>query len=155
MAKTLVARIQEGQDLARAIRNLNSCYEKQIKRYDKRIELMLEECFIYFMTFTLSDKFISLKTQTITRKIKEALAQASQWILNADYGKTNGRLHYHALVSYRFQLDYTTILDIYKYGSVDIIPIKNKNQKALREYLLKHQSKQTSNKVMMSRRKKG
>lgn len=154
MAKTLEKRLSEGQHLQKAINNLNKSYERKISRYDKRIREMLEKEYIYFITFTLSDKYINLKKNTIERKIKEALNSASGWIVNQDFGKKFGRLHYHALVSYEQELIYKDLIRLYPYGSIDIIPIKDRNQKSLREYLLGHQEKQTAGRVMMSRKRR-
>ncbi len=154
MAKTLEKRLNEGQHLQKAINNLNQSYERRISRYDKRIGKMLEKEYIYFITFTLSDKYINLKENTIERKIKEALGSASSWIVNRDYGKKNNRLHYHGLVAYEQELIYKDLISIYRYGSIDIIPVKDKNQKALREYLLGHIEKQTASKVMVSRKRR-
>ena len=154
MAKTLEKRLNEGQNLQKAINNLNQSYERRISRYDKRIGKMLEKEHIYFITFTLSDKYINLKENTIERKIKEALGSASSWIVNRDYGKKNNRLHYHSLVAYEQELIYKDLISIYRYGSIDIIPVKDKNQKALREYLLGHIEKQTASKVMVSRKRR-
>lgn len=143
----------EGQDLAKAVNNLNKSYKRMINRYNKRLELMLKENYIYFITFTLKDSYLGLKQATIERKIKEALLGASWWIVNMDFGSRFGRLHYHGLATYNDKLDYKSLLSIYKYGSIDIIPVKDKNQKALREYILGHSLKQTARRVMMSRKR--
>ena len=152
--KTLKERLQEGQHIQRAINNLNKCYQKRDSRLKKRIEKYLKNENTYFITFTIAPKYYHLKYNTILRKIKEALGSASGWVLNSDYGNVNERLHFHAVSTFKGQLDYNTVISIYQYGSVNFKPIYNNNEKALREYLIKtfnHTVKQTTGKIYYSR----
>ena len=155
--KTLEQRLLEGQDIQQAIRNLNKSYEKMNARLKKRLEKLLKNEFVYFITFTNApDCYNELDYNKYLRKIKKALASASGWVLNSDYGSENGRLHFHAVASFNSQLDYNTILEIYKYGAVNFKRIYSKNEKALREYLIKtlnHATKQTASKIHYSRLK--
>lgn len=156
--KTLKERLEEGQPIQRAINNLNICYQKRDSRLKKRLEKYLKNENTYFITFTISPKYDHLKYNTILRKIKKALARASAlgWVLNSDYGDLNERLHFHAIATFIGQLDYNTIIYIYQYGSVNFKKVYNKNEKALREYLLKtfnHTVKQTIGKIYYSRSK--
>ena len=155
--KTLNDRVKEGQQLQQAINNLNKSYYRRQSRLKKRLEQMLEQEHTYFITFTIAPKNYGLKYNTYLRKIKEALITASDWILNSDYGDTNGRLHFHCVASFKAQLDYTILNNIYKYGAIDIMTIYNKNEKAIREYLnktLNHALKQTAGKIYYSRQKR-
>lgn len=153
--KTLLDRINEGQDLSRAVKNINQSYERRSSRLKKRIETMINDYeWTYFITFTIAPAFENLKYNTYLRKIKEALVNASHWVLNADYGAKHDRLHYHALVSYTEQLDYNILNEIYKYGAINIIKIYNTNEKGIREYMSKqysHITKQTAGKIHYSR----
>lgn len=152
--KTLKDRIGEGQDLARAIKNLNKSYYRRDSRLKKRLENMLQNEYTYFITFTIAPKNYGLKYSTYLRKIKEALGGASGWVVNSDYGKTNERLHFHCVATFNSQLDYNTLNAIYKYGTIDFKPIYNANEKALREYLNKtfnHAVKQTVGKIHFGR----
>lgn len=154
--KTLEERILEGQDLQKAIYNLNKSYERQNSRLKKRLERILKGEYAYFITFTIQPEHYGYEYETYLRKIKEALASASSWVLNSDYGSENGRLHFHAVASFTCQLDYNTINSIYHYGAVNFKLIYNKNEKALREYLIKtlnHATKQTAGKIHYSRLK--
>lgn len=152
--KTLKDRIQEGQQLQQAITNLNKSYQRRDSRLKKRLEDMLQNEHTYFITFTIAPKYYDLEYNTYLRKIKEALGGASAWVVNSDYGKTNERLHFHCIATFNSQLDYTTLNAIYKYGTIDFMPIYNRNEKALREYLNKtfnHTVKQTAGKIHFSR----
>lgn len=154
--KTLNDRVKEGQQLQQAINNLNKSYYRRQSRLKKRLEQMLEQEHTYFITFTIAPKNEGLKHNTYLRKIKEALKTASAWVLNSDYGSINNRLHFHCVATFKAQLDYTILNNIYKYGAIDIMTIYNKNEKAIREYLnktLNHALKQTAGKIYYSRQK--
>ena len=152
--KTLKDRLSEGQDIQKAITNLNKSYQRRDSRLKKRLEKMLEQEHTYFITFTIAPKYYDLKYNTYLRKIKEALAGASGWVVNSDYGNINDRLHFHCVASFHSQLDYTILNNIYKYGSINFKAIYNVNEKAIREYLNKtfnHAVKQTAGKIHYSR----
>ena len=148
--------MQEGQDPQQAIDNLNKSYKKRNVRLKKRLEKILQQEYAYFITFTIAPAHYNYSYETYLRKIKEALKYASSWLLNSDYGNEKNRLHFHAVAAFSSQLDYNTINEVYKYGAVNFRPIHAKNEKALREYLLKtlnHATKQTAGKIHYSRKK--
>ena len=152
--KTLEDRLQEGQPIQQAITNLNKSYQRRDGRLKKRLENMLQNEYTYFITFTIAPKNYGLNYDTYLRKIKEALGGASGWVVNSDYGSINERLHFHCVASFNSQLDYTTLNNIYKYGSINYKLIYNTNEKALREYLNKtfnHTIKQTAGRIHYSR----
>lgn len=155
--KTLEQRLQEGQDIQQAINNLNKSYKKMNTRLKKRLENLLKKDYVYFITFTIApEHYNELDYNKYLRKIKEALKSASGWVCNSDYGSENERLHFHAVASFKGQLDYTTILKIYTYGAVNFKPIYSKDEKSIREYLMKtlnHATKQSAGKIHFSRLK--
>jgi len=153
--KTLQERIEEGQRPQQAITNLNQSYYRRDSRLKKRLIQMLKQEHTYFITFTIAPNNYGLKYNTYLRKIKEALAGASAWVVNSDYGNINERLHFHCVAAFNSRLDYNTLYNIYQYGSVNFKPIFNANEKALREYLIKtfnHAVKQTAGKIHYSRK---
>lgn len=155
--KGLKDRINEGQEVSRAINNTHNSVRDGYKTMLKRVQAALQTSNAYFITFTINDSNYNLSMDTYRRKIKEALAPASTWVANEDYGKTNGRLHFHALVGFGFQLDYSMITDIYKYGAINFEPIRTKNAEAIRNYMLKltlHATKETANSIFYSRTKR-
>lgn len=148
--------MQEGQDPQQAIDNLNKSYERRNLRLKKRLKKMLQQKHVYFITFTIAPAHYNYNYDTYLRKIKEALKCASNWLLNSDYGDEGGRLHFHAVAAFPDKLDYSILNEVYQYGAVNFKPIHAKNEKALREYLLKtlnHATKQTSGKIHYSRKK--
>lgn len=157
MRKTIKDRVKEGQTLQQAINNLNNSYYKRELRLNKRVREILESKEAYFITFTISPKYEFISFNQLVRKIKEALGSASGYIFNADYGKTNGRLHFHALSGFDATLDYTILNNIYKYGAIDYKKILVNNETALKDYITKqqlHATKQTASTIWVSRKKK-
>ena len=137
--KTLIQRIEEEQEPQKAIKNTIRSHEKQHTNVRKRITRIIEQEHSYFITFTLNDKHLKLKERTHYKKITEALAKVSviDYIVNNDYGSTNNRLHYHGVVCFNCQLDYTILQGIYQYGTLDIRKIIKKDVKSLSEYIQK------------------
>lgn len=155
--KGLKDRLKDGQEISKAIINLRECDKKSYYNMLKRVQSILECPYSYFITFTINNENYNLQIDTYRRKIKEALAPASQWVANEDYGYDNGRLHFHALVGFSSQIDYNMILSIYQYGAVNIKPIHTKNAEAIRNYMLKltlHALKETANSIFYSRQKR-
>lgn len=154
--KTLTQRIEEGQPIQRAIYNTRNAEEKRYTKLRKRVSKIIDQPYSYFMTFTLTDKHLDLTPKTHVLKIKEALARASyiDYILNNDYGDQTDRLHYHCVCAFSYQLDYNTIIEIYKYGAVNIKPVIRKSTSAISEYILKltnHAKKKTTSRRWIPR----
>lgn len=102
-------------------KNENLALERQKQRYFKRVKEMIDtdiyRCF--FITFTFSNKSLAKTTQaTRIRNIKTYLnKQAERYMLNIDYGKDNGREHYHAFILSRYKV---IIKDGYNYGFMKV-----------------------------------
>jgi len=140
----------------KAVNNTIRSDEKFISRIKQRLENLLVSGFPYFITFTIKPEYDGISSENLVRSIKKALGGAVGYLFNEDYGKENCRLHFHAVASFAEQLNYTTILEKYKYGSVNFKPVIIKKEKALREYLLKttlHATKKTTGTIYRSRRK--
>lgn len=70
---------------------------------------------LYFITFTFSDKYIDKCDRTKKDLIKNSLMSFDSdlyYILNIDYGKTNEREHYHAIVGTEYDLNLGNYLDL-------------------------------------------
>lgn len=82
--------------------------ETRQARYLKRVDAMLKKDYFncYFLTFTFTDATLKRTTQrTRERYIKEWLnQQASEFLLNCDYGDLNKREHYHAFIISRYKV---------------------------------------------------
>ena len=124
-------------------------------RYKDIVSLCLEvsKCFnlgVYFITFTLDDKYIINDKKTIIRKIKGVLKQIGyfKYIINEDYGRNTERLHYHCLL-----FTYSNVIAIkklYDYGFVDIANIDiNKCIDNISSYLAKFEKHAYKNTIKL------
>lgn len=136
--------------------------KKQKQRYYKRVLKMLNEDIYkcYFLTFTFSEKTLKRTAKkTRLRIIKSFLNnQASDYVLNCDYGKENKREHYHAFILSRYKV---IVLSAFNYGFINIRKPhstlnKNYNEspKETAENLTKHAFKDTTkeSKIIYSRK---
>ena len=143
-------------------KNYDKALKKQKERYYKRVLKMLNEDIYkcYFLTFTFNEKTLKRTAkETRLRIIKSFLNnQASDYVLNCDYGKENKREHYHAFILSRYKV---IVLSAFEYGFINIRkPHKtlNKNYdespKETAENLTKHAFKETTkeSKIIYSRK---
>jgi len=155
--KTINDRLQEGRDLQKAIHQRYRCYDKAVSNLRRRVGIALEGENVYFITYTIAPKYENRSQKYIHRKIKEALAGASNWVLNPDIGDNTNRLHFHALAAFDYPLDYQQYNNLYPYGATKILKIHKKNNKAISNYIAKvqnHAIKDTALKISYSRRKR-
>lgn len=156
--KTIEQRINENNGLIdqKTIDRQITADIKYKSRIKKRVETMLKEPYAYFFTFTLNDQALENKTtDQHIKKIKATLPQATYYMINNDYGDQTDRLHYHAMASFNHKYD-TTLLAQYQYGYTNVREVKDKNAKALYEYILKltnHATKKSVAKIWRSRLK--
>lgn len=112
-----------------------SKYRKAKKVRDKITDLVLSRSAL-FITLTFNDKTMA-KTDTEKRRrlVQRYLkANCKKYVANIDFGKTNGREHYHAVVSNDLVLS-----NWFKYGSIDVMHVKpfESSPKALSKYITK------------------
>jgi hypothetical protein len=154
MRKTLNDRLRSNPyEIQKAVTNTIKSEEKFRSRIKKRVEQMILQPNTYFFTFTLNDNSLDLTEKYHIKKIKATLSQATLYMINNDYGDKNGRLHYHALVSFDHEYD-TTFNDQYQLGFINVRKITELNSKALYEYIMKlsnHTTKKSVAKIWRSR----
>ena len=87
-------------------RLLNARINK-VGRIKKRLlYLLIRYDYIWFCTFTCSDKYINKTERTKRDLIKEVLNKYDfKYILNIDYGKQTQRQHFHCILATNFDLD--------------------------------------------------
>ena len=99
----------------RECQRIFDAHRSRSSRVRKRISLMLEKPCI-FLTLTFTDEMLS-NTQSSTRR-RYIVGFLSQFgvpcIANKDFGKLNGREHYHALIQIS-NIDYS----LYDYGAIN------------------------------------
>lgn len=91
--------------------------KKRSRLYNRFLSMILENKDVFFLTFTFKDETLKKTTQkTRERYIKAFLNdQASNYILNCDYGKKNNREHYHAAATPKYKY---FVYDLYKNGFI-------------------------------------
>lgn len=118
---------------------------KRVQRLKRRITYMLENGSCQFLTLTFTDDVLS-KTSEDTRRqyVRRFLSSFSnEFVANVDYGKKNGREHYHALIMTDKRINYTD----WKGGNCDGIRVYNSNTDAIAKYISKltnHAIKETT-----------
>lgn len=131
---------------------LNSRYLK-VSRVKKRLlYLFIRYKYIWFCTFTFSDKYINKSDRTKRDLIKSVLnTHDIKYILNVDYGKQNMRQHFHCIVATNIDFDVNQFFQNYYSGGFSLsIQCKNgvDDFKRLSKYinkLVNHCIKATTN----------
>ena len=105
--------IAEGEKIkSKSIYLFNECYKmvsadvQRKKRLRQRVERIMEKGSTYFLTLTFNDDTLS-NTDVKTRRTYVARFLKSisdDYVGNVDFGKLNGREHYHAVI-YSYKLD--------------------------------------------------
>lgn len=94
--------LEEGEALeCERIRRSRS---EQRRRVQEHLDFLLNQDVtdVYFATFTFTDEYLnSTKPNTRKQRVRRLLRCCDDYILNVDYGKENGREHYHAIISLR------------------------------------------------------
>lgn len=104
-----------------AIRD-NKNFRKRSRRYYDKVRYLLENNdTVVFVTLTFSDEALKRTSEeTRRRQVGYALKDCcNDYIGNIDFGKKNGREHYHALVTAEFNPK------LWKYGNVQFEYVKS------------------------------
>lgn len=134
-------------------RLLNARINK-VGRIKKRLlYLLMRYEYIWFCTFTFSDKYINKTERTKRDLIKDVLNKYDfKYILNIDYGKQTQRQHFHCILATNFDLDINKLFqENYSGGFSKSIQCKKglNDLKRLTKYidkLVNHCIKATTNK---------
>ena len=105
----------------------------RVGRLKKRITYMLNYNCI-FLTFTFTDSVLKTCNQSTLRTyvVRTLKTFSDYYVGNVDFGKKNGRLHYHALVV-ADKVNY----NIWTYGALNGKKVVIKNSSALAKYIAK------------------
>lgn len=143
--------------------------KEELKTYKRKLNAFLQKrCRIrsklsswkelYFITLTINNDNLEKSRRTFTDKIK-LIFENSNYIANEDFGKENGRLHYHVIC------EENKDLSLWKYGYTLAIKCKRTKssiddnfitEKRLASYLTKlanHCVKESSGKIIYGRKK--
>lgn len=143
---------EEQIDLPTGMR-LYDNYRKRNQRLRKRIKCIIQNESL-FLTFTFTDATFETTSEDTRHKYVRRFLKSisSNYVANVDYGKNNGREHYHAVCIVNGKIDYTT----WKYGALNGVKVrKGSSPLALAKYVNKlcyHATKQTTKqKIIYSR----
>lgn len=92
----------ETTDFWREVVKLNQAYYARLKRLKARVYNMILNCSsLWFTTLTFTDDTLASTSYDTRRDYVKRFcrAQSDHYIANVDYGKDNGREHFHALIS--------------------------------------------------------
>lgn len=124
----------------RTMDNHKKAIWKLQKRIGERIDYMLKANErVFFLTFTFNDKSLPNKeteyiTQDYIKKFFNDHLGVSMYVANTDYGKQNGRFHWHAVVMSKTLFDFK----LWPYGAVNYKEIhKSSIPLRLSRYLIK------------------
>ena len=133
-----------GRETLRVCHNLNNSYYRRKKTLTERVAKMLTDNKCVFLTLTFTDETLAntsaeTRRRYVTRYLK---SQFPSYIANIDFGKENGREHYHAVITGKVDLKAWT------YGAINAKNIINENSIALAKYITKitHHSLKSTNK---------
>lgn len=112
------------QEFKECIKILNADYKKQ-QTLQKRVKSFLLNGGCCFLTLTFNDDTLNKTTREqrrvfVVRYLKSCCAP---YVANIDFGKNNGREHYHALINCE-SVDFTKW---YKYGAIKSEKVRNRD----------------------------
>ena len=127
------------------IEKLDKSGRSRTRRLNKRVKKILLNGDAIFLTFTFNDNTLSSTSkETRRRYVSYYLKQYSNsYVANIDYGKKNGREHYHALVS----ASKVPCEPWRKYGDIDFERVRNRSIETDIKRLSKYISKLTNHAI--------
>lgn len=141
-----------GQEQFNRLEQLNQNRYQRIKRLYRRIKRILasfplkDDSTSVFLTFTFDDDSLSSTSSDTRRQYvrKWLKAHSEDYVANIDFGKTNGREHYHAVAYFQGHQDLTS----WQYGALNCKRVPPTDEgKALSKYIAKlgaHATKDTT-----------
>lgn len=101
----------EYKSMVREVRN----FYKRLQRCREKLSILLKKpCWFY--TFTFTDDVLSFTSPATRRRYISRILKNCNYIANVDYGKKNGREHYHAVAD--------CLIEDYPYGFYTAISIR-------------------------------
>ncbi len=145
-------------DIWKECERINHAHFKRVKRIKEKITIMLYNGDCIFLTLTFTDEKLESTQESYRRKAVQRFLNELNclYIANKDFGKKNGREHYHALVNTDY-VDYSK----WHFGIINGQRIRNNTDdvKRIAKYIAKltnHAIKETTKRsaIMYSREKK-
>lgn len=97
-------------------RRINNASYRRVQRLKRRIASMLKNGECLFLTLTFTDEVLRKTTEDTRRQAVRRYLKSFgfPYVANIDYGKKNGREHYHAVIQTE-HVDYSA----YTYGAIN------------------------------------
>ena len=135
-------------------KKINKAYYNRLQRLKERVKDIVNSDMAIFLTLTFNDAVLNSTTSETRRQyIKKFLVSLKcKYIANVDFGKKNGREHYHALIE-KDKVDGKT----YTYGAINFQRVRRtKDTEKITKYIAKltnHAVKETTKRsvIMYSR----
>jgi len=121
-------------------------------RIYKHVEKITQNENAYFITLTYADEYLNIACTENAKKW--AKKNMLTYIGNDDYGSKNGRYHHHIFGNLKKRID---LVESWKYGRIDTVPLYNKNTKAIGKYITmikNHALKEGTTSLFRSREKR-
>lgn len=127
---------RKGYNMIDCADRLNESKYRKAKKVRDKITALVLTGNALFITLTFNDKTMAKTDRNKRRRLVQRYLKdnCSNYVANIDFGKLNGREHYHALVSNDLCLK-----DWFKYGSIDVEHVKpyETSTKKLSKYITK------------------
>lgn len=106
---------------------INQSKYKRVQRIKKRVEEIVLSGSAIFVTLTFTDSVLDSTTvETRKKYVKRYLkSNCSIYVANKDFGATNGREHYHAIVNSPTKLD---LSQWFQYGAINVQKVRQSNK---------------------------
>ena len=129
----------------REVIRINHADLERALRLKKRISSMLENGSNLFLTLTFNDDTLNSTTQKERRVAVSRFLKSFgvPYVANIDFGKLNGREHYHAVLN----TDNIDLKSWRKYGNINVERIKSKNLSRASSKISKYVSKLTNHSI--------
>ena len=117
---------------------INHAFYERTKRLRGKLHYLLTHYECAFLTLTFNDDHLLSNSDNSLRQYVSRFLNTLEcpYIANKDYGKENGRLHYHAVVAC---VPTNDKMSIYTYGFYNVLPVRDSSDDELR--LAKYVSK--------------
>lgn len=108
--------VYKSSDVVRVCYNLNINHWKRTNRLKNRISKMVSGSPCLFLTLTFKDSVLNSTSQDTRRRYVTRFLKSFgvEYIANIDFGKNNGREHYHAILQ-ADKIDYS----LWNYGAIN------------------------------------
>lgn len=102
---------------------INNARYKRVQRIRERVKEIVQSGSAVFVTLTFTDNVLETTTAETRKKYVSRFLKgnSSVYVANKDFGATNGREHYHAIVSSPTKID---LSQWFQYGAINVKKVR-------------------------------